>query len=183
MKKKNKKLKAFSLLEVIVSLSIMGISTVLMMNFLVISLRVSSISIARSFVREELSNLNTLISKDMRASELPPLCDFEVENECILTIDSKKIKWSLCDDDNNRVCKYELNTVTSAYVNKFKTSDSILINYFRFDRGFSELNSPTSGQISNNSIVLTISAGFNSNIGVDNVIRQSSFSLRNYTVN
>lgn len=179
--KKNNGFKAYSLLEITVSLGIMAIATVLMMNFLVISLRLSSVSIARSFVREELSNLTVLISKDFRSSELPPVCEFTVDSKCILTIDSKKIRWGLCNE--NQVCKDELNSVTGEYQNMFTTSDNILINYFRFESGFGEVETPTGGVVSSNSIVLTVSAGYNSNIGVDNVIRQSSFSLRNYKLN
>ena len=72
---KRKNYKAYSFLEVLISLLIVGFCTVVMMNFMIMSFRLSAIALGRSVLREELSSIMTQINRDFRSADLVPLCD------------------------------------------------------------------------------------------------------------
>jgi type II secretory pathway pseudopilin PulG len=172
--KKNQRKKAYSLLEVTVSLGVVAVATVIMINFLVLSLRISLITLGRSFVREEISNISLVISRDIRNASSIIDCGTMSSNTCTFEQTSGVYRWYLCD--TTRVCKDKV--VGGVGQNIYKSSSSISINYFNFVTGYAQNN--------NNeriTIIMTISASHtNESLDVDNVIRQTTISTRNYEV-
>jgi len=174
--KTKKQVKAYSLLEVIISLSIIGVCTIVMLNFTILSFRITSIGLARSLVREELANVMNLIGKDFRRVDLAPTCNSE-GTSCDFYVDGLLYRWYLCSN-NEKICKDEFIKAANAFTNVYSLSENVKVNYFKFQPGFS-----SDGSTTNSNVLLTISASHaNQSLGVNNVIKQASFSIRNYVL-
>jgi len=173
--KLNKKnLKAYSLLEVMVSLSIITVCTIVMMNFMILSFRLTAVGLGRSLVREELSNVINLIGRDFKNSDLPPVCNF-TGTSCDFYVEGLLYRWYLCSN-NTKICKDKFDKATGTYVNIYTVASYVLINYFKFEPGFAQLS-----QTGNTNLILTISAAHsNQTLGINNIVKQASFSVRNY---
>ncbi len=170
--KKNKK--AFSLLEVIVSLSIIAFCTIMMMEFMILSFKITAVGLGRSLVREELANVMNLVGRDFKNSDFAPSCNSE-GTSCDFYIDGIQYRWYRCQSDT-KICKDKYDSSTNSFSNVYTISSNVNITYFKFESGFSQTGSSGSPNL-----ILTISASHsNGTLGINNVIKQSSFSLRNY---
>lgn len=184
MKALNKKRlkKGYSLLEVIISLSIMGFAITVMFSFLILSLRVSILSLGRSFVREELSSITGLIARDIRNTDYIVNCGSRtVSNSCELIQNGISYLWTKCDPTGavnaagTRICKLRLDPNNQKTV-FFISSATINVKNFDFQLGYS---TGTSGAQTN--ILILINASHtNSAYNINNVVRQISVSTRNF---
>ncbi len=179
--KRTKTKKAYSLLELVISLAIIAIASIVMINFLITSVKVSISSLARSTVREEVSNDVTLMSRDIRnADKIVSLsCPQDGSNVCEieLVVSGNQYKWSLCQDGSVfRVCKDLWDQTTSTYINQYTSTKNVNIDFMDISYGYS--SSTNSSELN---IVLTISASHAiTGLDINNVIRQASASTRNY---
>jgi type II secretory pathway pseudopilin PulG len=174
LKKKFKR--GYSIVEVLVSLGIMTIVITMLFNVLILGLQSSIKSIARSSVREELSNISGLISRDFRNSENIVNCaeTTEQEFECTFFKNNVRYSWRRCNDDITKVCKYELGNVQSEI---YRSSDNLNFETFEFHYGFG--NQDNENGVNNILLTLVVSHT-NSYININNVFRQTYISTRNY---
>lgn len=182
----NKKYKkGYSLIEIIISLSIMGFAITVMFSFLILSLRVSVLSLSRSFVREELAGITNLIARDIRNSDFVNNCGSTVSsNSCELVQSGTRYQWAKCDSNgiinnnselNTRVCKFRIDSGNQRVV-LFISSASVVIKNFDFSLGFTSGTSNSQTNI----LVLVNASHSNSSYNINNVIRQISVSTRNF---
>lgn len=183
-KYKQKLKKGYSLIEIIISLSIMGFAITVMFSFLILSLQVSILSLSRSFVREELSNVSGLIARDIRNADYIINCgDSDSPQSCELVQNGTNYMWQKCDANgatnsneelNSRICKLRVDS--SGKVVMFISSQVIKIENFDFALGYTDSTS----EAKTNIIVLINASHTNSNYNINNVIRQISVSTRNF---
>lgn len=172
-----KRKKAYSLVEVLVSLAIMAIVITMLFNVLVVGLQSSIKVIGRSFVREELSNLTSLITRDLRNSDKIVNCgETATQSSCEFFKNNIRYRWSKCVTDNEAVCKYDLTNIASP-VKIYESSQNVNITIFDFSQGFGSTETDET-----KSVLFTIVASHtNSYVNVNNVFKQASVSTRNYT--
>lgn len=156
-----KKYKAYSLVEVIVTLGIIGILIVMLFNVILLALRSNTIIAGRSYVREQTSSVLSQISREIRNADEVKNC---AAGSCEFRLNGKDIKWESC---GLSICRYE-NTQLS-----LQTSDTINMNSLVFD---------VYPGVNDNSVVLvTITAGHsNPALNITSVINQISTTTRNY---
>lgn len=185
LNKKRKLKKGYSLIEIIISLAIMGFATTVMFSFLILSLQVSILSLSRSFVREELSNISGLLSRDIRNADYIINCgSVSGPESCELIQNGVTFIWEKCDDTgsvnsnkeaNKRICKYQVDNVGKKIV-LFLSSQTLIIENFEFSLGYTDSTS----EAKTNIIVLINASHSNSNYNIKNVLRQISVSTRNF---
>lgn len=171
---KGKLKKAYSLIEVVISLAIIAVILTILFNTILVTLRISYRNFTRSFVREEVAQATTLLSRDIRnADEILNCGGITESNSCTVVRDNTLIRWELCADSICRAESLDGNNFTTI----FETADTIEVSQFTFINGFA-LN-PNAAQ---QNIVFTLVAGHeNEDLNISNVIRQQSVSTRNYT--
>lgn len=183
--KKEKKLKkGFSLLEIIISLAIMGFAITVMFSFLILSMRVSVISLSRSFIREELSNITTLISRDIRNSDFVLNCGTQsFPASCEFIQEGTRYIWQRCDSTgttnanaslNTRACKVRLEGTTRTVL--YLSPQSLVVDTFSFSLGYVG----AANDVKTNIIFLITASHSNSSYNISNVLRQISVSTRNF---
>ncbi|GAB4284868.1 MAG: hypothetical protein Kow0081_2310 [Candidatus Dojkabacteria bacterium] len=166
-----KKKKAFSLVEVTVSLAIIGIILLIFFNSIITAARVSIESISKSRVREEFTNVLALVSKDIRNADRLENC-FSGGTECIMVQNNDLVRWELCEES---VCRYENNNLS------FRTSAKSRIETFTFERGYIPEASATNSTRTN--VLVTIIGEYNSQqVDSGKIFRQLSVSTRNYEI-
>lgn len=176
LKKYHNKIGGYSFIEIIVSLAIIAICTIVMLNFTILSFKITAVSLGRSSIREELANIINQVGKDFRRSDFAPVCS-QQGDMCEFYIEGDRYRWELCNNSMS-VCKdvYDINA--NSFYNIFTSAENTKITYFKFEPGFS--NPAASGL---NNIILTIIADHsNETLGIKNIIKQSSFSIRNYAL-
>ncbi len=166
IKKISKKKKAFSLIEMLVSLGVISIVMVIFFNALLISLTVTVRNSARSNIREEISTVASLITKDIRRVDRLNTDDCLGES-CTMVVQFEEITWYKCGDS---ICKEQGGIVV------YKTGEDVLINNFTFDQGFID----ESTTLKNNVLVTIVASHTNEQLNINNVIRQVSTSTRNF---
>jgi prepilin-type N-terminal cleavage/methylation domain-containing protein len=156
-----KKYKAYSLIEVLVTLGVIGILIVMLFNVILISLRSNTKIAARSFVREQISTLLSQISREIRNAESVSECS---GLSCDYVLNGKDIIWTSC---TNAICKYENGQLS------YQSSDTINVSSVTFDS--------YPGTTGNQIVLITATASHtNASLGINNVINQISTSTRNY---
>ncbi len=182
----NKKFKkGYSLIEIIISLAIMGFAITVMFSFLILSLQVSILSLSRSLVREEISNISSLISRDIRNADYVINCGDQAHPEsCELVQNGVNFIWQKCDENgivnangalNNRGCKFRILTGNQKEI-MFISSEILQIQNFEFSLGYTD----SSSDAKTNIVFLINASHSNSNYNIKNVIRQISVSTRNF---
>jgi prepilin-type N-terminal cleavage/methylation domain-containing protein len=165
---------AFSLLEIMVSMAIIGIIMAMLSNVLVNSILISQKSIARSFVREELSDIVDRIASDIRDANTVNGCSGSLQTaKCDLVLDVP-VTWKTCVNGtggNYDVCKVDANGNVL-----FSSSPSIKLKNFTFDQGFDT----GTNTIRKNVLITIVADHVNTATGVTNILRQTSVSTRNY---
>ncbi|BCX13864.1 MAG: hypothetical protein KatS3mg085_396 [Candidatus Dojkabacteria bacterium] len=163
--------KGYSLVEVVVSLAIIAIIITILFNTVLITIRISYKNFARSLIREELSEISTLISRDVRNADQILSC---TGSACEMVRDGVIIRWTLCDSVS--VCRQESQDGIN-YVNLYQTLDFIIINLLNFENGFG-----VDENLAQRNIVFTMVAEHsNPDLSISNVIRQQSVSTRNFS--
>lgn len=171
-----KKLRAFSLVELIVSIGIIGI-ILLMLNTVIINTAiVAQKSLARSYVREEIATIADLIATDIRAADRVGVCEGEFEDDSLRCeiFGRTNVVWQTCTIDNiKRICK-----LSEMGENIFSSSPNLTITAAEFEIGFG------TGAISTrrNIIVTLVADHANPSFNVTNVVRQTVISTRNYVL-
>lgn len=183
------KLKGFSLLEMIVSMGIIGIVMAMLSNVLVLSIQISQESLARSFVREEVTNISNQIINDIREAEAVIQCDGEAQNAFCQIGLGDIYTWEVCTNPDTVFQRCEKNA-SDAQQGKmvlikrnganeiiFVSSPSLALNAIRFEPGF---DSGTGSVIRRNVLFTIVGSHKNPRLNVKNVLRQSAISTRNY---
>lgn len=168
--------KGYSIVEILVSLAILAIVITMLFNVLIVGLQGSLKIIARSFVREELSAITSLITKDIRNSDRVISCgDSLPQNSCEFFKNNIRYSWSVCTDDELRICKYDLSDVANP-VKVFENSQNVNVTLLEFAQGIAA----GTVQESRNILITIVASHNNSYVNVTNVFRQTSVSTRNY---
>ncbi len=156
-----KKLKAYSLVEVVVTLGIIGILIIMLFNVILLALRSNTKIAGRSFVREQMSSVLSQISREVRNANNVSDCG---DASCEMNVAGKTIRWEVC---GSSICRYENDVLA------LETSDTINIEEFTFDS--------YPGSNNNQIVVITIIAGHsNEALEIDNLVNQLSAATRNY---
>jgi prepilin-type N-terminal cleavage/methylation domain-containing protein len=167
----NKTQKAYSLVEVMVSLAVIAVIISILFNTLLVTLRVSYKNFARSLVREELSQISAFIARDIRNADKINVCSL---TDCEIVRDGILVKWSLCSGE--KVCRQESFDGIN-YTNVYETPNIVKVTFLNFESGFGE-----NENLAQKNIIFTIVADHvNNNLSISNVTRQQSVSTRNYT--
>lgn len=189
MKKLNTKLKAFSILETIVTLAIFGILMAMLSQVILINISVSRKTFARARIREELAEVVSLIQRDVRNATLVTKCEklSSGVSQCIMSHKELLVWTDSCpvptggDPNIKRVCRktgvVDPNNPSSGTVT-YTTSDILNIKTLAFD-----INLQVGTDGTKSTILITLLAdATNENFEVKNQVRQSAISTRNYTL-
>lgn len=170
------KLRGFSLVELIVSIGIIGI-ILLMLNTVIINTAiVAQKSLARSYVREEIATIADLIATDIRSADRVGLCQGQFEDDSLRCeiFGRLNVVWQTCTVNNQkRICK-----INQAGEPVFSSSPGLTIRAAEFEIGFG-----TGSINTRRNVVVTIVADHtNPSFNVTNVVRQTVISTRNYVL-
>lgn len=166
-----KKLKGFSLIEIIVSLAIVSIILILFFNIITGILNTAIKTNARAAAREEMSLLSNLVRQDIRNANVISDCN---ESSCELVTNEGQIEWNRCDDNENLVCRYTNNNGVRELT--YKMPEFLEAETFSFDVGFSE-DTDTTKQ----NIIFNLAANHtNEELEIENIVVNTSTSTRNY---
>ncbi len=167
--------KAFTLIEILVSLGITSIVMVIFFNILILTFKLTFISVGRSFVRENISNLSSLISTDVRNADAIISCR---EKICEIVIRNQSVTWKMCDGSgqSNRVCR-TTKSAQGVETTTYKSPSEINIGTFVFEE--TAVSSEVTSKQGN--VTITIVGSHNDpKVNVKNIINQVSVSTRNY---
>ncbi len=188
MRQMNKKQKAYSILEILVTLAIFGILSVFLMQSLFMNLTLSSRISARSQIRSELDQLLSLIEKDIRnADEINKLSCAHVnttnprcESSCTMKVGSEIITWCYDNRDiaGKKLIKYS--GTFPNYTKIYETSNLFQIDDLEFAINLDDVGTTLDFNPYIN-VVLTLNAS-NENLGIKDQIRQLSITTRNYRI-
>jgi len=145
----------------------------MLFSVLILSLQITFKILARSVVREEIANVSSLISRDIRNADNLTNCGIGSTSSttCEIVLNGDKFQWSLCGD---RICKDQV--LASGNINVFTSSPTVKFSTVGFDIGFSD-STNTARQ---NILITLVGSHTNTNFNVNNVLRQTSVSTRNY---
>lgn len=175
IKTSSRKLSAFSILELTVTLGIVGIIMVMLSNILITSISISQKSLARSFAREEVSQIVDAIASDIKGANEIKECsgDIAAGVNCRFISDAEYL-WTTCPGTNPgdmRICKFD-----SAGNQIYASSPSLNFYVFNIERGFESGDSEA-----RRNILITLAASdIRTGLGINNIVRQTSVSTRNY---
>lgn len=171
-----KKKRAYSLAEVIISLAIIGVILTILFNALIIAIQVTNKTLSRSIVREEIGEVTTLISRDVRNADIILNCgDSGSTQSCDLVVNGERISWTQC---GNAVCRNVIDSVSGSSAQSFQTSPVLSVTTFSFERGVATLTDPRKGNI----LFTVVGNHSNERLNITNVVRQVTISTRNYTL-
>lgn len=160
-----KSFKAFSLLETLISITIIAV-VMIMLNSVVLNLTmVSQKSLARSTVRDEITSVANQITNDIRNADSVANC---AEDSCTV-YGRQSGTWELC---GSSICKRDLNGAEI-----YSTIANVQIDAFNIDQGFAQVNN----SIQSNFLITVVGSHVNSNYNINNVIRQVAAATRNYS--
>jgi prepilin-type N-terminal cleavage/methylation domain-containing protein len=181
---KNKTKQGFSLLEMLVSLGIISIMLVLLSNVLIISLKISARSSARGLVREEISDLLSIVRKDIRNADYVQSCSGTLSSggtpTCTM-FTGTAVVWTVCPKVSPTPTSTGGSTSAMDICKKDaagniieRSPGNLNITEFSFEEGFSESE--------NTKVILVtiIASHSNSSLSVANIVQQTSITTRNY---
>lgn len=167
-----KRKKAYSLVEIIISMAVIAVVLTILFNTILITLRISYRNFSRSLIREEISEIASSINRDVRNADELLFCG---GNQCQLLIDGTIIDWNLCSQDTSKICREESADGTS-FTNTYESPSFVLVSQFEFASGFVG----SSNEAQNNILFTIVAAHENESLNISNVVRQQSVSTRNY---
>lgn len=178
MRIRSKKLKSFTLIETVVTILIYAILLLMITNIVLANARMSQQLRIRSRIRSELTEIVTLVKRDIRnvssidVTSDPTNCtNRSINSQCKLNILGTQVIWSY-DRSTQKIIRRTIPTDGSTYNN----SDILVIKSLVFDI------IPDDDKLSKRAtIIITITAeGKNSLWNVKNQIIQETISTRNY---
>lgn len=175
LRQKKQNFRAYSLLEVLATLAIVSILIVMLSNILFVSLDISRKAFARSQVREEQNNILTKIEKDFRNASYVGTCEGTGQGaSCEIGLD-KVYFWTTCDRGEGTLYVCKKDATKTAILDGMSTN--VKLNFLSFEKGIEDAQG-------RKTVVITMSVGsVDSNVGVDNQVRQIVVSTRNYSIN
>lgn len=173
IKLQGKKLRAYSLVEIIVSLGIMGVVMTMLFSVLILSLQITFKILARSVVREEIANVSSQIARDIRNADNLTNCGAggTSSTTCEFVLNGDTFQWTKCGD---RMCKDQI--LSSGNVNVYTSTSNIKFTTVSFDVGFAD----ATNKARQNILITLVGSHTNPTFNVNNVIKQTSVSTRNY---
>lgn len=165
---------AFSLLEMVVSIGIMGIVMVMLNSVIINMAMVANKSLARSFIREEVTDIAERISRDIRDADRIIACEgsFEGQDAKCEIQKTDTLSWELCGNVGSQtICQKDAGGQIV-----YQTSPAMKIEDFSFEQGFAGQNNFTQRNI----LITIVGSHRNPNLEVTNILRQTSVSTRNY---
>lgn len=160
-------LKAFSILETLVSITTIGVILLMLNNVILDFVIISQKSLARSTVREEIATATTRMVTDIRNADTLGACSGA---SCQVFSATGSTTWQLC---GTSICK--LNNVGAVV---YTTSPILQVTSFNIAQG-----PVTNNNISQNNVLITIVGKHqNDNLNINNILRQVSVSTRNYSL-
>lgn len=169
--------KAYSLLEVLITLVIVNIILLMVSNILVLSLKISIQAHERSKAREELTNIVNLIRRDIRNAN--SVTQIENESELKLNAQVQNLIWKPCEGSPDQICKYITTVGNPNLIETYRSHQRLKIT----DLSFIEQESDLYGGYVNYqiSILMTIQADHTiESYNIHNLYRQVLISTRNY---
>jgi hypothetical protein len=151
----------------VVSLGIMGIIITMLFNILIVGLQSTAKVTARSLIREEVSNITSLIARDVRNAERVVNCS---GTSCTIIVGSSTIVWSIEPPVNGTKVVKTVNGI-----DYYSSPDYLEINKFAFEQ-------PFTSTINSNILITIVASHANDSLGISNVLRQQSISTRNYVL-
>ena len=183
---RKQRLKGYSIIELIISMGIIAVATGALLSSLIYGFRLNVNAIARSFVREEIANVASLIVKDIRNSDRLILCSGEFNigevlsdyGRCRFVSNGKIYDWTVCDETTGSpsLCKYYLDLNFNVVNIEYKASSNIRVQKLIFE---STLNSNSKD---GNILVTIVGAHANANLEIFNIFSQLSASTRNFEI-
>lgn len=160
-------LKAFSILETLVSITIIGVILLMLNNVVLDFVIISQKSLARSNVREEIATATTRMVTDIRNADSLGTCSGA---SCQVFSATGSTTWQLC---GSSICK--LNNVGAVV---YTTSPILEVTSFNIAQG-----PVVNNNVSQNNVLITVVGKHqNDNLNINNILRQVSVSTRNYSL-
>lgn len=192
------KFKAFSILEMLVTMAIFAILIVMLLNSLLLNIRLSTKINIRSTVRSNIDELVTQIERDIRNADSidPSTC---TRNSCVISIEGVEYIWEIVA---NSSVHRKINSNVPGVDEVFNSSPNIYIKSLNFDVLSSDTDSEGNYRFVN--VIVTLEAESNAlqlgcekdltnngcsntEVGddqwVENQVRHFSVSTRNYLIN
>lgn len=176
LRSKPKTVKAFSLMEMVVTMGILAIVITMLSNVLINSILISQRTIARSFIREEVVDIMDRIAYDLRNASSISACEGSLDTATCDLVIKERFTWRMCDPEDDgqmQVCKVD----ASGNI-LYASSPNLRFNRFTIEPGFETQTSSRQRNI----LITIVASHTNSNYAVNNVINQVAISSRNYLV-
>ncbi len=142
--------KAYSLMELLVSMAIFGMLMIMLTQILFSSLKISQENYLRSVYRESLSEVFDFMKRDIRNANVIVDCQADV---CHIS-HTQEVIWTKCADQIS-ICKYVQNPETLEFEKVKETVDNIYVKDLKFEMAsFDEVISNTG--YTNNTIIVTV---------------------------
>lgn len=179
--KKHKRKKAFSILEMMISLVVISFILLIFFNTIITSLKLSYQNLGRSLVREEATAFTLIIADDIGNADLISTCE---KTSCHMLVEGEDIAWGVCDETGalierdelqptDFICKIDESDGSIIY-----TSDSkILLRSLEF-----EVSTPAADGIAQNVLVTVVATHQTENLNIGDIVRQVSVSTKNYEI-
>jgi len=164
-------------LEILVTMTIFGVIIVLLTQILILNVELSQKTFMRARIREEISEVLTLIQRDIRNAYYIDECGLDTdtgENRCQIG-HVKEFTWTdACPNESvDKICK-----INSANQLQYETSDEVKIESLNFEIGLSSGEDGTKSTI----VVTILASSSNEAFDVKNQVRQLVVSTRNYSL-
>jgi len=205
MIKKDKTKKAFSLIEMLVTMAIFALIIAMLLQSLLLNIKLTTQINLRSKFNTELDQLVSLIERDIRNADyfypsdkpLTPImgCGPLIKTDCTLSLDSNNFKWyllsSTCIPPHTPpspcgfVKRDKWPNSGGIPLNDFTSSSYLDITMFEFYVNSGEQNEAL--EFSKANILVTIKAkpsilSWETDYGIKEQVRQISVSTRNYEI-
>lgn len=177
-----KTIKAFSLVEMLITIAIFGILIAMISQVILINIQVSRKTFIRSQIREELAEIATLIQRDVRNARLIGECGANTQenrtiNRCLMSHIEEFVWTDDCPGSSEEIKKICKKSVPGEQL-LFESSDLITFERLNFEVNLSSGTDGTRSTI----LVTLYSSASNPNFDVNNQVRQIAVSTRNFTL-
>lgn len=176
--------KAYSFVEILISLGVISIIIVMLFNTVIVSFRVAAKISARSFVREEITSVVNAIARDIRNSDQILSCN---GSSCTMVKGDLLISWESCNpigqSETSEICRreYPANSyppVVTDLVKETASSDILQVTIFTFEPISIGLTSDTQVNI----LITIVGSHQDPDLEINNIVRQTTISTRNYEI-
>lgn len=173
IKQNHKKVPAFSLLETVISIAIIAVIMVMLNNIVINFASASQKTLARSFVREEISTIVDQITTDVRSATRVGNCTGTLTSNATCDVYTDVLyRWQVCG--GNAICKTD-----QAGTVIYRSSPQVELTELEFSEG---LTTNANNLVQRNILITIVGRHRETRFGVNNVVRQSGVSTRNYVL-